>query len=258
MKRTLRRMAARLAPAAPHAGLRVLLYHAIAEPDPADRMGLRVTPHDFRAHMSLLRDLGCAVVPLSSLLDAAPVFASPRVAITFDDGYRSQAAAADVLREFGYPATFFLTPRFLDGRTRPSPYWETWGHLTWDEAPTALGDFDLGAHSATHPDLTHCSDDMLVGELHGARMQLEQKLGRAVVTASYPFGRHDARVRAAARRAGYRLVCTSRYGVNRSIGPAFDVRRIEVSGRDTLADVRAKVVGQYDWFGLWQDLRAPA
>jgi hypothetical protein len=56
-------------------------------------------------------------------------------------------------------------------------------------------------------------------------------------------------------RAGYQLACTSRYGVNRTVGPSYAVRRTEVSGTDSLWDFRMKLAGRYDWFGYWQDLK---
>ena len=68
---------------------------------------------------------------------------------------------------------------------------------------------------------------------------------------SYPFGRHESRVRRAVERAGYCLACTSRYGLNRS-RQSYAVRRTEVTGTDTLADFRRKLRGKYDWLGYWK------
>lgn len=256
MKRALRRAIARLAPRASAGGVRVLLYHAIDVPEPADPLALRVSRQQFLEQMTLLRDERYAVVPLAAVLDAAPTHDQRRVAITFDDGYRSQAWAATVLRQFGFPATFFLVPRFLDGVYATSRYWEQWGHLDWHKA-AALGEdgFDVGAHSMTHPDLRTCAGAELDGEISGARTVLERRLGRAVVTFSYPHGRYDRRVRDAVRRAGYRLACTSRFGVNRTSGTPYDIRRIEITGDDDLGTFRAKLRGNYDWLGYWQDLK---
>lgn len=258
IKRIIRRAIARLAPGTSSRGIRVLLYHDIDEPDPADRMGLRVSRARFVEQMTALRADGCEVVPLDAVSGVREPDGRVRVAITFDDGYRSQAWAAGVLREFGFPATFFVVPRFLDGIRTPAAYWESWGHLDWDDAGVLLAEgFDIGAHSATHPDLRTCDSSQLDAETQGSRTLLERRLGGEVPTFSYPYGRHDDRVRDAVKRAGYRLACSSRYGVNRAVGRhPFAVQRTEIHGQDQLSDFRAKLRGKYDWLGYWQDLTA--
>ena len=255
LKQSLRRAVAQIAPRR-SGGVRVLMYHAVDDADPEDRMSLRVPRQRFFEQMTVLRDEHYEVVPLSAVFEGNGTSNRTRVAITFDDGYRSQEWAAATLRDFGFPATFFVVPRFLDGVTSANTYSETWGHLGWSDA-AALGDagFDVGAHSMTHPDLTTCDDARLDEEVAGVRMLLEQRLGRPVPHFSYPYGRYDGRVTIAVKRAGYQLACTSRYGLNRSSGPSFRVNRTEVYGTDNRQDFIRKLHGQYDWLGFWHDLR---
>ena len=241
---------------APHAGVRVLLYHSIDEPDPADRMGLRLSREAFRAQMTVLRTEGYRVVPLARVLDTSRPSEPRCVAITFDDGYRSEVSTAEILGEHGFAATFFVVPRFLDGLTQPAHYWEHWPHMNWDDARALVeAGFDVGAHSMTHSDLTRCTDAALAEETSGAKVLLEERLGRDVVSFSFPYGRDNDRVRQATERAGYRLACTSRYGINTPNGHCFDVARTEVTGMDRLGDFRRKLQGKYDWLAGWQTLR---
>ena len=107
----------------------------------------------------------------------------------------------------------------------------------------------------THPDLTLCDSARLIDEVAGAKTLLGRRLGREIVSFSYPYGRHNARVREIADRAGYRLACTSRYGINTTSGPRYDVARTEVIGMDRLVDFRRKLQGKYDWLARWQDLK---
>ena len=256
MKRVVRRLIARVAPPVSSGGTRALLYHAVDAPDAADCLSLRVSRDAFRAQMTLLRDEGLSVVPLPALLDPPANGGRPRVAITFDDGYRSQAWAADVLREFDFPATFFVVPRFLDGVRSPRAYWEQWEHMGWDEAATLMADgFEIGAHSATHPDLRQCGREQLDEEVAGAKALLEWRLGREIVSFSYPYGRHDRRVRTAVKRAAFRLACTSRYGHTKASGSPYAIPRTEVAGTDRLVDFRWKLLGKYDWLAYWHDLK---
>lgn len=256
MKRHLSRIVASVTPPVFRGGVRVLLYHAIDDPDPSDRMALRVSRQRFVEQMRLLRDGGYRVVPLAAVCATHTEHDRVGVAITFDDGYRSQAWAAATLKEFGFPATFFMVPRFLDGVRVPQAYWESWGHLRWDEATALIDDgFEIGAHSATHPDLRTCTDSQLDHEVAGSKTLLEERLGRGIVSFSYPYGRHDARVRRAVERSGYQIGCTSRYGLNRRPGPSNAVLRTEVSGADDMRDFEMKLHGRYDWLGYWQDVR---
>src|SRR4051812_1999188 len=99
MKRMLRHEMARLSPAQATGGVRILLYHAVDAPDSADALGLRVSREAFLNQMHLLRTEGYRVVSLASVLESNTGDGSPRIAITFDDGYRSQEWAVEILRE---------------------------------------------------------------------------------------------------------------------------------------------------------------
>ncbi len=83
----------------------ILMYHRIAEAE-IDPWSLAVAPGRFREQLELLRD-AYDVVPLSRILGGSSE-GRPRVAVTFDDGYADNLAAAAVLAELGLPATFFL------------------------------------------------------------------------------------------------------------------------------------------------------
>ena len=255
-RQRVKRALAEVAPPAPGGGTRVLLYHAVDDPDPPDPLALRVPRQRFVEQMTFLRDAGYAVVPVAAALNPPPDD-RVRVAITFDDGYRSQRFAADVLRQFGFPATFFLVPRFLDGVTAPSAYWEHWGYLGWDEAATLLDDgFEIGAHSRTHRVLTTCPEEELGSEVAGSKSRLEEGLRRPIGSFSYPHGRQNSRVRRAVAQAGFVLACGSRFGLNRPAAVApHSIRRTEITGTDTMQDFRSKVLGKHDWFGYWQDAR---
>lgn len=253
MKRAMKRGIARTLPPRDCLGLRVLLYHAVGLAATQDRLGLQVTPGAFRQHLELLREEGYRVVPLRDALSVR-AGGERQVAITFDDGYRSQFAAADILQEAGYPATMFLVPAYLDGGRPSGGYWASWEFMGWEEARAlAARGFEIGAHSMTHPErLTACSPERLREETAGAKAAIEARLGRPVESFSYPHGRHDARTVQAIASAGFRIGCTSLPGLNDARCPRLTLRRTEISGQDSLQDVARKLAGQYDWVGAWQ------
>jgi peptidoglycan/xylan/chitin deacetylase (PgdA/CDA1 family) len=105
----------------------VLLYHRVSDHD--DLHHLNVSPHHFESHLAWLR-AECHVISLEELLET-PLNELPdrAVALTFDDGYlECIERAAPALERFGFPATFFLTTRWLE---EPGEYW-------WDTLERAL------------------------------------------------------------------------------------------------------------------------
>lgn len=251
-----KRALARLVPGPSDPGFRVLLYHAVDEADPADRLSLRISPAAFRAQMEFLRTERYRVVPLRSLPEGVDSDAAPQVAITFDDGYRSQLHAAAILEELGFPATFFVVIRFLDGDRTETGYWGRWEHMGWtDVQALSSRGFEIGAHSISHARLTRCSSAQLRAEVAGAKAQIEDRLGQAVVSFSYPHGVYNAAVQRTVQEAGFRLGCTSVCGTNRFPWRWFELRRTEISGDDHLVDFQQKLQGKYDWLGSWQSWR---
>jgi peptidoglycan/xylan/chitin deacetylase (PgdA/CDA1 family) len=123
-----------------YAGL-VLSYHDIvpAGDPPGGDLSLHLPQRQFAAQLDLLQR-HAEVVPLPDLLDKRPLGPRPRVAITFDDAYRGAITAGVAeLRARGLPATVFVAPGFLDGRS----FW-------WDALATDGGlAFDVREHALT-------------------------------------------------------------------------------------------------------------
>lgn len=89
----------------------VLMYHGVVKDSVREAKGnwLQVKENDFREQMEYLSK-HYEVVPLSVLSMQQPsVSGKPRIAITFDDGYRNNYLVAyPILKEYGFPATIFL------------------------------------------------------------------------------------------------------------------------------------------------------
>ena len=119
------------------------------------------------------------------------------------DGVSLALGSSRLLRELGVGATFFVCPG-LFGNTEDSGYSPLHRVLTREEAGelAELG-FDLGAHSMTHPDLVECDDAELRAQLQDSKAEVEAITGRPCTAFAYPFGLHDARVRAATQAAGF-------------------------------------------------------
>lgn len=171
--------------------LTILLFHRVTDQIPDD--GLTVSVARFRRLCQRLK-AGFRVVPLADvfaiLRDGRPI--PPRtVAITFDDCYRDNLQAAEILSQFGLPATFFLPTAFV-GTDRVFE-WDrglpALGNLSWKQVCeiAALG-HDIGSHSVTHADFGRVGPEQAWAELSDSRRELEDRLGRPCRHFAFPYG----------------------------------------------------------------------
>jgi peptidoglycan/xylan/chitin deacetylase (PgdA/CDA1 family) len=170
---------------------------------------------NFRAQMDHLRGDGWQGLSISQAL----TFPEGRnVTITFDDGCETDLlAAAPILRQAGFNATFFIT----GGRVGKH------GYLSPAQLKELSGQgFEIGCHSMTHPYLTDLDASGLRHEISDAKSQLEQIIGQPVDHFSCPGGRCDRRVVAVARAAGYRTIATSRIQANSRNTDVFALGRV--------------------------------
>jgi peptidoglycan/xylan/chitin deacetylase (PgdA/CDA1 family) len=74
----------------------------------------------------------------------------------------------------------------------------------WEARVLADSGFEIGFHTRRHDGLPELGDEQLEAAFADGRAELETAVGRALTAVSYPHGRADERVAAAARSAGFR------------------------------------------------------
>src|SRR5688572_32405994 len=93
--------------------LLILAYHGVSFDDEhLWNPDLYLSPEQFRGRMQALKDFGCHVLPLADALQRLESGTLPTcsVVLTFDDGSSDfYSRAFPILREFGWPATVYLT-----------------------------------------------------------------------------------------------------------------------------------------------------
>lgn len=102
--------------------LAILMYHGVSIDDEHEwDPRLFLSPQRFRDSLDVIRDAGCRVLPLREATQRMYAGDLPprSVALTFDDGnFDFSACAVPVMREYGYPATVFVTT-YYSGRPYP-------------------------------------------------------------------------------------------------------------------------------------------
>jgi peptidoglycan/xylan/chitin deacetylase (PgdA/CDA1 family) len=184
----------------------VLCYHAVSNSWSDE---LAVPPRLLEAQLTSLLRRGYQPVAAGDVLAGH----ARSLHVTFDDAYTSVEEGLAVLQRLGIPATVFACTGYAEnGRPLDVPelagealaHPEEMATMSWDELrDLANRGVEIGSHTSTHPHLRRLSDMELDHELSDSRLRLEEELGRSCRFLAYPYGENDARVREAARRAGY-------------------------------------------------------
>jgi peptidoglycan/xylan/chitin deacetylase (PgdA/CDA1 family) len=203
----------------------ILMYHVIAKPPAGSPFpGLYVRPGEFRSEMAWLARNGYRAVTLDAVYRAwHGLGALPRkpIVLTFDDGYRSQfAAALPILRSHHWPGDLNLLVRNL----RP-----VWGLRPRLVRSLIRAGWEIDAHTIHHLDLTKLSAADAWSEIEGSRFAIQDRFNVPVYFFCYPSGRFDAAVVGDVRRAGFLGATTELPGLARPSSNPFELPRVRIS-----------------------------
>jgi len=211
--------------------LPILTYHSI------DRGGSVISTHPdaFREQVEFFSRSGYRCLTLTeagALLRCGAAVPGPVLVITFDDGFRSvYREALPILRAYGYRATVFLV-------TDRIGTWSSWIRESEgipamplmdlsEIAELAGAGWELGGHSATHPDLRSLDEHLLNGELERCLAAVRAASGQAAAWFAYPYGASDRRVRDAVARY-FAGACGTVLSVASNRSDVYALERIEM------------------------------
>ena len=196
--------------------LLILIYHSMSATGADSANVHRLSMRQFEDQMEHLR---AAAYPVLAWREFGVGRAPPdrtQVAVTFDDGHRSDLECARVLHALGFDALFFIATDYLG---QP-------GYLRREDVVELrrLG-MTIGSHSHRHVQLTPLSDAAVLDELCRSREILEDIVEQPIVHFSFPGGSYDTRIVEMSRRAGYEYLFTSDWGLNHEAQGATRVLR---------------------------------
>lgn len=213
----------------------ILMYHGTTPGNTRPTSRYSTTAASFADHLKLIKKYGWNTVRVRDL--AGPDKLPPRsLAITFDDGYSNNYDGAYLpLVEHGMCATWFIVSSDSGRYARwMGPKTEEHLLLSHEQlGEMAAGGMEIGAHTCTHPDLGKLDRPAVNSEVAGSRTELEDRLGMAVTSFAYPFGRWNEVAVDAVRSAGFTLACGVRPGWVDTGSEAFMLRRVTVFADDT-------------------------
>lgn len=220
----------------------IMMYHHVGE-----NRQIRsdtVSPRLFEYQMNFLKRHGYHVLRLDELIQGIKFqkdLPERSVAITFDDGYEDNYTQAfPILKKYGFPATFFISPDFIGQE----------GYLNIEQIKQMMTQgVAFGDHSMSHAYLPDCTPEVLAIEVESSKKILEKELGTQVDYFAYPVGGFNNGVKKLMPQAGFKAAFTTNRGQDRWNRDAYQLNRIRFGDKDTYdMDLRVKLSGYYNLF----------
>lgn len=211
------------------------MYHRIVKNHSDDIANpFSIEEKEFRQQLRMLERLNYTPITFEDyylyLKDRLTLPKKP-IILTFDDGLEGMHEIAfPVLKEFNMKAVVFV----MGDRTLQKASWyKSTGRacsLITDEQILELrsAGFEIGSHGMTHTPLPGLGTQHLKEEILRSKRNIEDLLGEAIFTFSYPYGLLDEQVQRAAKEAGFDYACGVYTGPAQFGKNYFDIRRLAI------------------------------
>lgn len=246
----------------------IFCYHNVVPDGLSGHVGdpyLHTSITEFRNQLDFVNE-SYQVVPIHEIVSRLSRGASVAglAALTFDDGYAGAVRhAVPLMRQMDLPFALFPV---TEGATARRPFWwDRFGFLEseqrehflnelrgdrsaieshsepaadlpddalpagWEELrQIAADDCSFGVHTVTHRNLAVLPPNEIDWEIAHARDVIAQELNQIPKFVAYPYGRSNAAVEEATKRAGFQAGLGLASNLVRGDEPMFDVPRINV------------------------------
>ncbi|HEX3081998.1 MAG TPA: glycosyltransferase, partial [Candidatus Saccharimonadia bacterium] len=123
------------------------------------------------------------------------------VTTSWDDGHVLDLKLAALLKRHHLAGTFYVSPQDREFMAAD--------RLTPDQVRELADDFEIGAHTVTHPRLTQVPLAEAEAEIRESKHQLERMVGKPITTFCYPGGAYNADHVRITQAAGYSYARTT-------------------------------------------------
>jgi len=117
------------------------------------------------------------------------------VTTSWDDGHKLDLKLAKLLKKYGIRGTFYISPKNREFREEDL--------LSDDEIIKLNRDFEIGAHTMTHPRLTKISETEAFNEIIDSKKYLDDLIWEEVQCFCYPGGAYNKKIKELVKRAGF-------------------------------------------------------
>lgn len=124
------------------------------------------------------------------------------VTTSWDDGHKLDLRLAKLLKKYNIKGTFYVSPNNREFKKEDL--------LTDKEIVELSKDFEIGAHTMTHPRLTKISLDEARKEIVDSKKYLEKLTGKEIKSFCYPGGDYNKEIRDLVEESGFSYARTVR------------------------------------------------
>lgn len=216
----------------------ILTYHRVLE---EGKGSLIILKKNFERQMKYISE-NYNVISFKDLLEKRVKKNS--IIITFDDGYKDILENAyPILKKYNIKATLFITTNFINGK---KPKWEKEENLFMKWSDIKKLNFEIGAHSISHPILSQCSLEEMKKET--SKEEIEKRLGMEVYVFSYPYG-NEGDINEVVKevvKKNYKLAVSNIFGLNSKKLDKYCLKRINIFYNDLdIFKVKIKGIGRW-------------
>jgi len=191
----------------------ILMYHKVPEHPINTKHRIFVIRKNFKKHLQFFKLRGLTSITFKDYLAFSngerPMKEFPKkpFIITFDDGYKDNYDnVLPLTQKYGFKGVLFLLGDFLVAGN-------TWDEgedveanriMTFEQKKAFVdSDWEIGAHTLSHQDLTKLSFEKARYEMITSKLQLEEKLQTKVVSFAYPYGNCNDNVKEIVKECGF-------------------------------------------------------
>jgi len=204
----------------------VLMYHHLLSLNEAKKINaswMSVAPEVFDQQMAYLQKKGYQTMNLAEMMSGLKNNSLPPkpIVITFDDGYRELFNNLyPILKKYNFKATLFLISQFIGGER----------YLDWWQIKEMVnsGLVEIGDHTLNHPSLLKNGEEEEKNQVNGAKMIIEQNLGRQVNVFAYPYGSYNQTSEKILKEGNFVAAVTTQRGNPVCVGLPYEIPRIRI------------------------------
>lgn len=234
----------------------IIMYHRFIQHDCEKGVhGTYLHIDMFEKHLKLLKRMGFETLTFEDFSNNNAIHRlKPNkryIMITIDDGYiDNYKLMLPLLKEYGFKAVVYVVTGETFNR------WDV-ENVYNPEKPIALmnaiqvkelaesGLIEIGGHTMTHPRLDSLCMQSQYDEIFHNKRQLEDLLGKPLISFAYPFGVYNDDSKKILKEVGYQFAVATNSGPLAMHQDFFQIRRIAIFPRTSVFGLWRKIRGNY-------------